>query len=157
MSKLVFFFLIFSLLLPEIVFSLSLGVSPSSLNMTGKDYADIRVFNSNFKGIRVSFSSSYYEVLSDDSVRTSIYIPARSSVIVHVKKTACKDDALLIRLISSSNIAPSIKVKLICQNKKLNNSIELKQVKLNKKPDPFIGIIIVLSIVALTVIIKSRF
>ncbi len=156
MNKLIFLFIVFLVFAPEFASSLSLGASPAFLNMTNENYSNLRIFNSNYKAVRVSFFSSYYKILVDGRVNNSTYIPARSSIMIQVKKLACKNDSLLIKFVDDSNIAPSIKVRLLCQSKRAYNLNEPNSVELNKKPDPFIGMIIVLSIVALAVIIKIR-
>ncbi len=157
MNKFILFFFIILLVVPKLALSLSLGASPALLNMTTKDYAKIRVFNSNHNNVEVSFHSSYYKAFVDGKIKDSLYIPSDSYIVVNVKKLACKNDVLLIRFVNNSNIAPSIKVKLICQSKTSNGFDEVTPAELNRKPDPFIGMIIVLSIVALAVIIKARF
>ncbi len=158
MNKLMFLFLLILLILtPKLASSLSLGASPASLNMMNKSYSNLRIFNSNYETVKVSFFSSYYTVLVGGKIENSTRIPARSSIVIHVKKLVCKDDTLLIKFVDDSDIAPSIKVRLLCRSKILHNQSKLKFVRSNKKPDPFIGMIIVLSIVALAVTIKARF
>ncbi len=147
MNKLLLIFIIL-LLNAEIVLSSSLSVSPSTLDFTSQNEVPIKVLNSNDFEIFVQASSTYY-LINSKPVQT-FKIPAKSFATLIVSKEMCKDDYLTVKIVNSSlkqgNILPSLRVKIHCENRK--TEVQTKQV------DPFTGLIIVLSIVALSLFVR---